>query len=288
MRTRRAVASGVVWAAFWVFAAPSDAKPPQPPAATVPDIKLVNPTIFCVDFDRSFDISTHRNLLEGLASNPYNGELRKALYTQDPYHQFQSKAHFDNCDFDDATAYVSEMLEDAGRFVDVATKAKAAQDSAAMKKAVLSAFFSLGQALHGTQDFYAHTNYVELQVPKVDKVTDIELIFPWRPEGRARIKELRASGLVSGAVSWGFPKDCPDGTPSHASLNKDSANTKSGKVFVARLQNLSRYRIAVYLARESSLQLLNDAFKKWPLLKEVNGAGVAVDVIVDRRGADKP
>jgi hypothetical protein len=267
--------------------AASGVKPAAPPAI-VPDIRKVNPPVLCVDCDQPFDTATHKKLLEGLVNNPYIGELRKALYLQDSYHQFESKAHFDNCDFEDASAYIAELLAETGKHVDDAAAAKAAGDQPAMKKAALAAFFSLGQALHGTQDFYAHTNYVELHVPKAKKVTDIPVVYPWRADGRTRIQELQQSGLVSGFVFWGFPQKCPSGSISHANLAKDSADTESGKVAVTHLQNTNQYKIAAYLAREASLQLLVDAFQKWPLLKQLNGEAVAVDLMVDRRGIDKP
>lgn len=38
------------------------------------------------------------------------------------------------------------------------------------------------------------------------------------------------------------------------------------------------------LAREASQDLIDDAFRKWPLLKEVNGKHMAFEVLVDRRG----
>ena len=70
---------------------------------------------------------------------------------------------------------------------------------------------------------------------------------------------------------------------SHRELAKDSETTKSGKKKVPHLQNITQYRIAVFLAREASLELFRDAFKRWPLLKEVNGPNVAFEVLVDRR-----
>lgn len=149
---------------------------PPPPPAEVPDIRKANPPVLCVDCDRPFDTATHKNVLDGLVSNPYIGELRKALYWQDTYHQFESKAHFDNCDFDGAARYITELLAETGTHVEAAGKAKVAGDKAATQKSALSAFFSLGQALHGTQDFYAHTNYVELHAHKAKKVTDIPVL----------------------------------------------------------------------------------------------------------------
>jgi hypothetical protein len=261
-------------------------KAPPPPAPFVPSLTAAKPPILCVDCDQPFDTTTHKEVLEGLANNLYIGELRKALYLQDTYHQFESKAHFDNCDFDAAIAYIDELYAEAGRYVDAAAKAKAAGKKDEMQKAALSAFFALGQTLHGVQDFYAHTNYVELQVGGVKAVTDIPLVLPWREEGKARIAELRKAGLISGFVFWGFPQACPSGTISHGKLAKDAATTTSGKVAIAHLKNLNQYKIAVFLARETSLRLMTDAFKKWPLLKELNGELVALDVLVDRRNAD--
>lgn len=89
---------------------------------------------------------------------------------------------------------------------------------------------------------------------------------------------------MSGFVFWGLPQLCPSGTTSHADLAKDNATTKSGAVKVAHLENQSQYRIALFLARKASEMFLADAFKRWPLLKEVNGDLVAFEVLVDRRG----
>lgn len=261
-------------------------KAPLPPPPVVPSLPVTKPPVLCVDCDQPFDTSTHKEVLERLANNAYLSELRKALYLQDTYHQFESKAHFDNCDFDAAVAYIDELYAEAGRYADAAAKAKAAGDKDAMQKAALSAFFALGQALHGAQDFYAHTNYVELQVGAAKEVTDIPLVLPWRASGKARIAELRKAGLISGFVFWGLPQHCPSGTISHGKLAKDSAKTASGKVAVAHLKNLSQYKVAVFLARETSLSLMTDAFKKWPVLKELNGELVALEVLVDRRNAD--
>lgn len=265
------------------------ADPPRPPAppATVPDIVRTNPPVLCVGCDEPFDTTTHKEVLARLVNNPYNTELRKALYLQDIVHQFESKAHFDNCDFDSSIAYITSLLDEAETHVAAASKAKAAGNQEEVKMAAGRAFFAIGQALHGVQDFYAHTNYVELEAPKVKKVTDLELIAPWRANGRDRIKELQGRGLVSGFVFWGFPQNCPRGTASHSDLAKDSAATKSGARHVAHLQNLSQYRIAVYLAREASLQLMTDAFKRWPLLRELNGQNVAVEILLDRRGIEQ-
>jgi hypothetical protein len=260
------------------------ADPPKPPPAVVPALEQSNPPILCIDCDAPFDTATHKQLLKDLANSPYIAEMRKGLYFQDILHQFESKAHFDNCDFDSAIAYMIGLLDETQSHVAAAQDAKTSNDPGAMQAAAKLAFLALGQAVHGVQDFYAHSNYVEMQVPKVKDVLDIEIITPWRSTGRERIKQLRTDGLVSGFVFWGFPQKCPANTLSHADLAKDSDSTKSGKRLVPRLQNISQYRIAVFLAREASLKFMNDAFKRWPLLKEINGPQVPVDVLIDRRG----
>ena len=258
-------------------------KPPAPPS-TVPDMRTTKAVALCVNCDAPFDGKTHRKVLEGLLSNPYVGELRKALFLQDSFHQFESRVHFDNCDFDSSVNYIDALLVEAGQYVDAAQKAQADGGTAATQAAARKAFFAIGQALHGVQDFYAHSNYVELTKQSVTRVTDLEVVAPWRAEGKARIKQLQQQGLVSGYVFWGVPQRCLSGAASHADLAKDSETTTSGKVKVAHLENLSQYRIAVFLAREASQELLRDAFKRWPLLKELNGQNVAFEVLLDRRG----
>lgn len=258
-------------------------KPPKPPD-TIPSLRETKPVILCGDCDQPFDDQTHAQVLQGLLSNKYIGELRKALYWQDTLHQFESKAHYDNCDFEGSTAYVDSLLAEIDRHVDAAKAAKEKGDRSAVEPLVLKAFFALGQALHGVQDFYAHTNYVEMSVGSAKKSTDIEIVTPWTQSGKDRIKELTAKGLVSGFVFWGVPQKCAEGAASHSEMAKDKETTASGKVRVPHLQNRSRYRIAAQLAREASQGLVDDAFRRWPLLKEVNGQHVAFEVLVDRRG----
>ena len=145
---------------------------------------------------------------------------------QDSYHQFESKAHFDNCDFDQAVAYIDSLLFEVDVHVAAAKAAKEKNDKAAFNVYMLKAFFALGQALHGVQDFYAHTNYVELSVGEVTTETDIGIVSPWTQSGKNKIKELSAKGLVSGYVFWGVPQKCPQGSLSHADMAKDKATTK--------------------------------------------------------------
>jgi len=255
-------------------------KPPPPPD-TVPPINAGTTTALCIGCDQPFDFDGHRAVMEALSTNPNVAQLRRAMYVQDTIHQFESKAHFDNCDFDGGIAYLGQLLAETDRHVSAAQRATDARQRAA---AVERAFFALGQGLHAIQDFYAHSDYVERQVTTAAKPTDIPVIRPWRDSDHARINVLRAGGLVSGFVFWGFPQRCPAGSAWHSELAKDSPRTKSGAVVVRSLENLTQYQIAVFLAREASKDFLEDAFRRWPLLREQNGAYVGIDMFIDRRG----
>lgn len=259
--------------------------PPKPPKSPeqIPDIRTVKAIIICGNCGHLFDGATHEEILDGLVSNAHVSELRRALYLQDTVHQFESKVHFDNCDFNAATDYIDSLLAEVDGHVRAAKKARDAGDSGGIDSAVKKAFFALGQALHGVQDFYAHTNYVELSVSNVTRSTDIDIVAPWTSSGKDRIKDLSAKGLISGFVFWGFPQKCPSGTASHADLAKDKATTKSGAVKIPHFENRSQYQIAVQLAGKASQEFIDDAFLRWPLLKEVNGEHVAFEILVDRR-----
>ena len=265
---------------------------------TPPDIRTTDAVLLCVDCEQEFDPAEHEKILKGLLNNAYIGELRKALYWQDIVHQFQSKAHFDNCDFDSAIGYIDSLLSEVQEHVFAAQRAQSTRDESALQAAARGAFFSIGQALHAIQDFYAHSNYVELTKHSVTRVTNLKVVAPWRHEGKARMTELRREGLVSGYVWWGFPQHCSSCSISHADLAKDSETTTSGQAKISHLKNISQYGIARFLATEASQEFLRDAFKRWPLLKELNcksnepnlssknsdcGSHMAFEVLLDRR-----
>jgi hypothetical protein len=257
---------------------------PAPPSAEVPALQTAKVSVLCVDCPDPFDLTIHKGLLDDLAANPYIGELRRALYVQDVLHQFESRAHFDNCAFSNALDYIDNLFADADKHAAAAEAAKSGKKPADSVAAARRAFFSLGQALHAIQDFYAHTNYVELNVADVKRVTDIPVMRPWRAEDRNKILDMQAAGLRSGYVFWGFPQYCPKGTLSHGEMAKDSASTAKGGQRIPHLTNHTHFQVAESLAREASLQLMKDAFQRWPLLRELNGDKVAFEVLVDRRG----
>lgn len=258
-------------------------KPPAPPPAT-PPLNTEVATVVCVNCDQKFEFPGHEEANAGLVGNKYIRELRQAMYLQDTYHQFESRAHFDNCAFGEAMQYIDELLTEVGAYVASAEKAKAAARQGDAETYTQKAFFAIGQALHAVQDFFAHSNYVELMNGKFTKASEIPVLHPWLPRDIERITELRKQGLVSGYVFWGFPQTCPKAVPTHANLAKDSATTKSGKVKLPHLENLTQYKVALFLAKEASKDLLVYAFERWPLLAHMNGQYVAFEIFQERRG----
>ena len=259
-----------------------ESKPPTPPQ-TVPALQTIkDPVIFCASCDRPFGGDGHKGAMKDLVSNAFVAELRRALYYQDSVHQFESKAHFDNCDFDSAIAYVDNLLEEADGHVKAALNA--GKDAKAKEAAVKKAFFAIGQGLHTVQDFYAHSNYIELTKDATKDSLGFPVVAVWTDAGKALTQKLRSSGLVSGFVFWGFSQKCPSGSKSHGDLAKDSESTTSGKVRVAHLENFSHYQLALFTARRASADFLRYTLKRWPLLEEMNGKYLAFEVLVDRRG----
>lgn len=253
---------------------------PAKPSELAPPLQSLNLEIICIDCGDPFDTSTHKTLIEDLAQNIYLTELRHALYFQNSVHQFESKAHFDNCDFESAINYIGEILTETNTHVQQAQGKSGNEKEKAMRKA----YFSLGQAMHAVQDFYAHSNFVELTSPKAKSADDIETVEPWMPEGKEMITKLVEQKLVSGYVFWGVPQKCKKGSISHSDLAKDSSDTKSGKIKIAHFQNQSQYKVAFFLARKTSVALMQYAFKRWPLMKEMGGNEMAFEVFIDRRG----
>ncbi len=253
--------------------------PPPPPPEAVPPLNIDAATVVCIDCDKPFGFKGHKQVNKmALIKNEYIGQLHKAMYLQDTYHQFQSKAHFDNCDFEAAMNYIDELVKEADKFIESAGKK---QD---VEVDVKKAFFSLGQALHAIQDFYAHSNYVELMRANYTDYRKIPRILVWTVEGQQMVLDWKTKGLFSGFVSWGFPKKCDEGVPEHADLAKDSAKTKSGMIKVKEWENLTQYEVALYLAQRASYDFIKFAFTRWPLLKDKCGNVMAFDVFQERRG----
>ncbi|HET7433760.1 MAG TPA: HET-C-related protein [Thermoanaerobaculia bacterium] len=262
---------------------------PLPPSKEIPRVDPDDVYAGCVDCAGQFSLSEHEKALEelvkeGAITNELLAEMRRAMYWQDIVHQIESKAHFDNCAFDDASAYVGELTNEVAAHVKEAEARTKAGDAKKAHAATKEAFYTLGQALHAIQDFYAHSNYLELQRDSGVALNAIAVVPVWTAAGRTALTRMqREQHLHSGEVSWGFRKYC-NGGESHHDLNKDTDSSARGGVHVKQWQNKSLHRAAREVAVRASLAYLKFAYRQWPYLARAAGQRVVFDVFQDRRG----
>ena len=263
-----------------------DLKKPDPPPLKWDGLgKMKTVVSVSVSADQPFGFTAHKeaNAMKAMPKVCFN-QLNRAIYWQDTYHQFQSKAHFDNCDFKGALDYIQKLYDEAQN---LALRAKK-ENEEVKNETIKLAMFSLGQALHAIQDFYAHSNYVELMEKRYEEFDDVPSLKFWTEDGRKTLEKLaEAKELHTGRVWWGFPKLCEDSVPSHEELAKDSESTESGEISIEKWEDLSRFQAAQQLSNEASLEFIKDSFKKMPILGEVCGTNAIYTVFVDRRNLKK-
>lgn len=221
-----------------------------------------------------------------------SNELNAAIYRQDVLHAFEAKAHFDNCAFDASTEYVDSLIAEARDSIDHIQGAGTDGD---VPGEVREAMLSFGQALHAIQDFYAHSNYVELMQARVPAISDeaaIPIVEFWKPAGRQQLRNLAVTGLHSGRVWWSLPNNtCSASVPSHGDLAKDSPDTKAGKessIFMHKLtgQFVSNHTVAFNLAARATREFLRWAGQTYPQIEKFCGQTLRYVVLPDRRAGD--
>lgn len=201
---------------------------------------------------------------------------------------FNSAAHFDNCNFHQA----------ASRINDLYAKAVRAADPNHFNGAAVATYF--GELLHPVQDFYSHSNWVDLgQTTLIDAGDD----RPWDPLDAYSIHDgamilqgrnpepfgpgsLERDGFVvtvhtpagdyRGVLTgtWGFANDCPSSVAvPHGSilsphgLNKDGPSVYNGALYpaaadlaVAQTMNEFNRLVNLVQARYGTAQRLLDAW----------------------------
>jgi hypothetical protein len=143
--------------------------------------------------------------LGGFLAEEQLGIVLLANVLQDLY-QTESRMHFDNCAFSAGVDYI----DDEWSLIE-----------ASAERAEPVALGACGRLLHAVQDFYSHSNWVELHL-------DRDPIPVWDLAGSSL-----SSDVVSGTWVLGRPKVCRSGTPSHSELNKDDAHSGSGREVVS-------------------------------------------------------
>jgi len=175
--------------------------------------------------------------------------LEEANASTDAEFFFVNANHFDDCNFTGGSA-VDQNSE---------TEAVSALDPSAPPESDLLAIRAFGHALHAVQDFYAHTNWIELggdvlvdrtlgsfptlspystvpssgfvvvqgTKPKRAAVTrDDDAPYPESAVVTVKLDSRRALGLISGTVDYEPGDYCPPSIAmTHAELNKDTSTT---------------------------------------------------------------
>ncbi|MBK7949203.1 MAG: hypothetical protein IPK00_10800 [Deltaproteobacteria bacterium] len=162
---------------------------------------------------------------------PYN--LGRPAPSEDRILGDLSLNHFDNDRFDDSIARVNQRMGQAYvLWRSLAGSANPWPDEDA--RDFHRAMFLFGQALHAIQDFYAHSTYLECNVP---------LLRIGCSRGLAIWNGLRVGGCdpsytVDGVTDLqsGYYKIAPPpGSTTHDALNKDHPGTAQGARIVTRL-----------------------------------------------------
>lgn len=162
---------------------------------------------------------------------------------------FVNANHFDDCNFTGGSAVVQTSENEA----------VSALDPSAPPESDLLAIRAFGRSLHAVQDFYAHTNWIELggnllvdrtlgafptlspystvpssgfvivqgTKPKRAALTrDDDAPYPENAVVTVRLDRSRALGLISGTVDYEPGDYCPASVAmTHGELNKDTSTT---------------------------------------------------------------
>jgi hypothetical protein len=128
--------------------------------------------------------------------------------------QSVSVLHFDNCTFAYGATRINELWE---RLEDVHSYGPLSPSMECMM---------FGTLIHAVQDFYSHSNWVELHVAEL--TTNDSEIPVWD------LAEKLPDGIKSGLWITGFPQLCKGDVQSHSELNKDDKGTDESKKIVNR------------------------------------------------------
>lgn len=283
---RRTALSCFVLLALFAGSA-AEKKLPPPPADNWLHVDMDSAQATSLDPAHPFGFTGHLSITP--SGEVCSNELVKAIYRQDVLHAFESRAHVDNCAFDDSVQYIDALQVEAGRHFAAAGRAKHVDGK--VQQQVLDGMLALGQALHAIQDFYAHSNYVELMeaaTPPPASESELPIVPIWEQRGRAGLATLRAKGLVSGRVWWSTPHRCVQSVALHSDLAKDSPTMPAGKAPsiwtpIGRSSKIANYTIAVNIAGRATREYLRSEAQRFPVIRRECGDALAFEVLPDRR-----
>ena len=207
-----------------------------------------------------FAVSVHNRITQ--AANDQKGafdaqELAWVLLGNDTQdvHQTDSKLHFDNCNFEEGAAYIATQWQAVQYY---------------RSKSPQACLLNFGQLLHTVQDFYAHSNWVELHL-NVSPVPVWDLVPATLP-----------AQIVSGTWVIGSPKKCSSGAPTHDQLNKDDEKSSEGSKMVAAGPNSgqSYFSLAYDAALRASLIQFERFMAGGAAPRAMPGEKMSLDLVV--------
>lgn len=201
-----------------------------------------------MNVDPRFSTSIHTNLIKNDSRAARCTEiLARAQWRQDILAALVPSAHFDNCEYESSRRYILARMTEARAF--------------GKRGATDEALAALGRALHGIQDFYSHTNYVELAANRHPSFSKVPIVQLWKDDGGEQLRSLVAGGLRSGYVWWELPLDaCGTNRETHEQLSKDTASSARGKQII-KAWSLTHHQAARDLARQATNEFLRDALR---------------------------
>lgn len=255
---------------------------------------------------REFSGGGHKTVQADLWETTSHGEacsdaLNYGLYAQDIGEFYKAEAHFDNCAVEESLEYLQKLKASAEDLMLLARKTwRQDGNQTKLLKNVKKAVREYGRALHIVQDFYAHTNYIDLMAaehvadssPTLVALRQRSVTFSdklalqiWTAEGVKVVRDLQSeAGLVSGTVFYETPRlnRCSPDSPTHGQLAKDAADKGNG-ASATRWTGISHHQAAITLAKKSTRDFIQDLEKVWPELAGACGKYIRVLQVSDER-----
>jgi hypothetical protein len=258
---------------------------------------------------RQFTIPGHKTVQADLWETTSHGvdcsdALNGGLYEQDIGEFYKAEAHFDNCAIEESLAYFQKLKTSADGLMLLARDIyRQDHDKTRLLSNVKNAVREYGRALHIVQDFYAHTNYIDLMA--AEHVADDSPILValrqssagfsdklalqiWAADDAKFVRAMQnKAGLVSGTVFYETPRlnRCPLGSRTHKQLAKDVADKGNG-ASATRWTGITHFHAATTLAKKSTRDFILGIAGLWPELEGACGRYIRPLQINDERVFD--
>lgn len=198
--------------------------------------------------------------------------LNKAVWYQDIFHFFGSKHHFDNCCFSESIQQIINLQKDNDADYAILLQTQKEKDRTRLKEKII---FRTGRILHSAQDFFSHSNFVELMQEKYEEIEAVPSVEFLSENGQKRILDLSKNGLYSNRFFLSFPHRCETNKIGNINFNKDGPNHEAGKK-LTKWQNLkgknyfTAFEAAMFFADRSTFLIMHQIFSDYPLLTKIN------------------